>query len=292
MGSKVTIQTLADSYFLSFYEEETHQSIEALWVKWLGQAGFYIRYKYQFIMIDPYLSDSLAEKYKGKEFPHVRMMPSPVQPSEITELDFVFCTHGHSDHMDPGTLPKLAKGYPGRKFVVPKAELERALERGLPKNQLILVNEGDSIMLNDEISLDVIPSAHEGLDKNDSSEYYYLGYIITIGPHKIYHSGDCVPYAGLFEKLKSFNIDVALIPINGRDKYRQERGVPGNFTFNEAIELCRKSNIPNLIVHHFGMFSFNTIDVELLNQMSERIGAHDIHTIVPSQSEKYLILKT
>jgi len=56
-------------------------------------------------LIDPYLSDFLAEKYQGAEFPHLRMMQAPIEPSRLADLDWVFCTHRHSDHMDPGTLP-------------------------------------------------------------------------------------------------------------------------------------------------------------------------------------------
>lgn len=290
MGSKITIQAIEDLGTLPFDKGKITCN-GSVWIRWLGQAGFYMGYKNNFLMIDPYLSDSLAQKYKGKEFSHLRMMPIPVQPSKIKELNFVFCTHGHSDHLDPGTLPLLVKGNPKRRFIVPRAEKIKAMGRGIPENQLTLVNVGDSIRLNDDIKLDVIPSAHEGLDKNDNSEYYYLGYIITIGPLKIYHSGDCIPYPGLTEQLRSSDIDVALLPVNGRDKYRQERGIPGNFTFDEVVELCKKSHIPNLIVHHFGMFSFNTIDVESLNRMAGKIEPEDLNIIVPTQNKKYKILE-
>ncbi len=50
-------------------------------IQWLGQAGFLIDSKLGRIIIDPYLSDSLAVKYRGKRFEHVRMMPIPVNPA-------------------------------------------------------------------------------------------------------------------------------------------------------------------------------------------------------------------
>ncbi len=292
MGSKVTINEIENLGNLCFDRSIENQCPDGyLYLRWLGQAGFYIGYNGNFLMIDPYLSDFLAEKYKGKEFPHIRMMPIPVHPSEITEVDFIFCTHGHSDHMDPGTLPLLAQKDSGRKFVVPKAEKIKAMERGIPERQMILVNDGDSLSLNVNVKLDVIPSAHEKLDKNENSEYYYLGYILTIGPYKIYHSGDCVPYPGLAEKLKRSAIDIALLPVNGRDEYRQERGVPGNFTLNEAIELCRESNIPNLIVHHFGMFFFNTVSSDFLEQTVETAKNESLNIVIPNQSMVYNIHK-
>ena len=39
-------------------------------ISWLGQAGFLIRWREFRLVIDPYLSDSLATKYRGTRFPH------------------------------------------------------------------------------------------------------------------------------------------------------------------------------------------------------------------------------
>ena len=78
---------------------------EALRLCWLGQAGFVIDGGGLRAVIDPYLSDSLAEKYRGKAFAHRRMMPAPVAPDGIAHVDLVLATHAHTDHLDLGTLP-------------------------------------------------------------------------------------------------------------------------------------------------------------------------------------------
>lgn len=41
---------------------------------WLGQAGFALRAEGCRWLVDPYLSDFLAQKYRGSEFPHDRLM--------------------------------------------------------------------------------------------------------------------------------------------------------------------------------------------------------------------------
>jgi hypothetical protein len=51
---------------------------------------------------------------------------------------------------------------------------------------------------------------------------------------------------------------------DGRDALRRSNGVPGNFTFDEAADLCRAAGIGELIPHHFGMFDFNTADPDSL----------------------------
>jgi L-ascorbate metabolism protein UlaG (beta-lactamase superfamily) len=70
------------------------------------------------------------------------------------------------------------------------------------------------------------------------------------------------PDPGLEEWLHARPIDVALLPVNGRDEFRRSRNVPGNFTLEEAVGLCHQVNIPIMIGHHFGMFEFNTVNVE------------------------------
>lgn len=227
---------------------------------WLGQAGFLIRQAGLTIVIDPYLSDSLAEKYRGKAFPHVRMMPAPMAPGELTGIDWVLCTHGHTDHMDPGTLPVLLAANPGARVVVPRAEVERAVERGVPVTRLVPVDIGETVDLGG-VSLTATPAAHEELSRTDAG-YLFLGYVLSGGGVTLWHSGDTIPFPGLVEWLVPFQVDVALLPVNGRDAIRASNGVPGNLTLEEAVELTDAIGARAMIGHHFGLFDFNTLDLE------------------------------
>jgi L-ascorbate metabolism protein UlaG (beta-lactamase superfamily) len=237
---------------------------DVVWLAWLGQAGFALRFGNRRLLIDPYLSDHLARKYAGTQFPHQRLMPSPIAPTEVLGLDWVFCSHRHSDHMDPGTLPTLAALNPDCKFIVPSAERALAVTIGLPEDRLLYVNAGDRLDLAPDIAARVIPAAHEELKCNDLNEHHFLGYVLTIGGLTIYHSGDCVRYPGQVGLLGPDRIDLALLPVNGRSEFLKSRGVPGNMTFDEARELCRDARIEAMIPHHFGLFEFNTADPGVL----------------------------
>jgi len=260
----------------------------AIGLAWLGQAGFAMTHAQHRLLIDPYLSDSLAEKYRGTAFPHRRMALPPIAPAELGNIDFVLCTHRHGDHMDPGTLPIVAQNNPECRFVVPRAERDSAVGIGLAPERIITIDAGESVSLASDLVATAIPAAHETLKTNERGEHHYLGYVLRLGGAAICHSGDCVPYAGLAERLRQCNVDLALLPVNGRDEYRRSHGVPGNMTFEEAESLCRSGGISWLIPHHFGMFDFNTVALRELEQKTAQVPA-GVTVVLPTTQEWFEI---
>ena len=291
----------------------------AVHIHWLGQAGFLLDSAAIRIIIDPYLSDSLAEKYRGTRFPHVRMMPPPAAPGDLLDVDWVLATHAHTDHLDPGTLPAIAGANPECRFLVPASAREKALERGVPAGRMVTCNTGDRVELvatsvstaggpadggatsvgstgEAAVRVDVLPAAHEERELDTAGNDRYLGYVLSFGGSvgvggqrerdattgvsgsmpTIYHSGDTVPFGELLDALARREIDLALLPINGRDAERRSHGVPGNMTLDEALDLVERVAIPCFIGHHFDLFDFNTVDrdwaeVRLLDRFPDRL---------------------
>ncbi|MBN9158418.1 MULTISPECIES: MBL fold metallo-hydrolase [unclassified Microbacterium] len=246
-----------------------------LW--WLGQAGFAIRHGDTLLFIDPYLSDVLAGKYRGKVFPHTRMQEPPVNPSDVAGLDAVLCTHGHTDHMDLGAIPYLQSSSDPL-FVVPRSEALKAVSRGIPASRLVGLDAQESFAT-PGYRITAVPAAHEEIVVDGHGQNLFLGYVIEIGGVRIYHSGDCAPYAGQQELIAKLGVDLALLPVNGRDAHRNGNGVPGNLTLDEAVALTRAAGIPALVCHHWGMFEFNTADPEELR--SRLADVDDVRWRVP-----------
>src|SRR3954469_21638350 len=98
-----------------------------LW--WLGQSGFLVRRAGRTALLDPYLSDSLTEKYAGTDKPHERLTERVVAPERLTFVEVVTASHAHTDHLDPGTLRPLAAAVAGLELVVPEAHRALAAER-------------------------------------------------------------------------------------------------------------------------------------------------------------------
>ena len=256
---------------------------------WLGQAGFLFRHGNMSFIIDPYLSDSLAVKYRDKPFKHTRMMPVPIDPAALSGIDWIFCSHQHTDHMDGGTLPDLMAASPDCRIMAPMATEHHLVDvMGMDRARVNLVNPGQHLQLHPGCGVDVIASAHEAVECDGAGNFVYLGYILDLQGTRIYHSGDCVPFDGLAEILKRFHIDVALLPVNGRDASRTHNGILGNFHFEEAVALCGEAGIDAMVPHHFGMFDFNTVDPLILQTKIDGLDGR-LQVAMPQMDQALLI---
>ncbi len=224
-----------------------------LW--WLGQSGYLLLWQGKKILLDPYLSDSLTKKYAGTPKPHTRMSERVVNPELLKNISIVSSSHNHTDHLDGETLIPVIQNNPGITFIIPEANRSFVAGRvQIPEAFPAGLTEGIHLTAGD-FTFHGIAAAHNTLDRNEKGECLYMGYIIQFGNYTIYHSGDTLWYAGLEKILRSFQIDLALLPINGNDP---ARGVAGNLNVQEAADLAKAANIQHVIPCHYDMFTFNT----------------------------------
>jgi L-ascorbate metabolism protein UlaG (beta-lactamase superfamily) len=258
----------------SLREHLARPAAPGLSLYWLGQAGFLLRGAGLVILIDPYLSDSLAEKYRGKPLPHQRMMPPPIKLEALDTLDLILCTHhhtDHTDHMDPGTLAPLLARWSGLRIVAPRAKLAEAEARGdVGAERIIAMDAGETVNPFPGLSIRAIRAAHETLERDPNGAHVFLGYGVTLAGATVVHSGDTVPFSGQQEELSDLGASLALFPVNGRSKTLAAQGVAGNFFLDEAIAAASAAGIPTLIAHHFGMFDFNTVPREIIEAEAAR----------------------
>lgn len=236
---------------------------------WLGQSGYVLKSRSGTLVIDPYLSDSLTEKYAATDRPHVRMTECPIAPADLPGVDLVLASHKHTDHMDRATLGPLLAANPAARLVVPASLLEHAAALGLPLDRTTGIDAGGAIEQSG-FTVRAAPSAHEALDTDAAGRHLYLGFVIEAEGLRLYHSGDTLAYDGLVEALGPEPFDALLLPINGRDP---RRGVAGNMNAAEAVDLATSIRPRFVVPHHYDMFTFNTVPVSEFETEARRLPA-------------------
>jgi L-ascorbate metabolism protein UlaG (beta-lactamase superfamily) len=237
-----------------------------LW--WLGQSGFLLQWQGHHLLFDPYLSDSLTEKYAATDKPHVRMTELAIAPQQLDFVDTVTCSHNHTDHLDAQTLQPLLNANPNFDVVIPEANRQFVCDRlQCALDWPLGFNDGETKQVG-PWQFTGIAAAHDELQTDAAGRHHFLGYVVKFGPVTIYHSGDTRLYDGLAERLRPHRVDIALLPING---YKAERRVAGNMSGSEAAHLAKEIGAGIVIPHHFEMFEFNTASPDEFVAECERL---------------------
>jgi L-ascorbate metabolism protein UlaG (beta-lactamase superfamily) len=165
-------------------------------------------------------------------------------------------------------MPDLLAGSSEAMLGLPAAIIDHAVESvGLDPSRLVGLEAGQTIERGG-FRVRAIPSAHEGLDTDESGRNLYLGFVIESDGRRFYHSGDSLAYEGLADWLGTEPFDALFLPINGRDP---SRGVPGNMTAGEAVELASAVRPRWVVPHHYDMFEFNTVPVQGFEAEARRL---------------------
>jgi len=239
-----------------------------LW--WLGQSGFLVKQAGACLLFDPYLSDSLTEKYARTDKPHVRITERCMKPEALgLVVRHVTASHIHTDHLDAATLRPLAAAAGGIRLFLPHPIINEAKVRlGDAPVEYIGLTEGDGYA-DTEWEITAVPAAHNEVKRDDGGRCHDIGFIARRNGFTIYHSGDTLWHSGLAGALRSHRCDVMLLPINGN---KPERRVAGNLNGAEAAALAKTCGARLVIPCHYDMFEFNTESPELFVSACSRLG--------------------
>lgn len=238
-----------------------------LW--WLGQSGYLLLWKKKRVLLDPYLSDSLTKKYATTNKPHIRMSERVMDPRLLKNISVVTSSHNHTDHLDAETLKPIFKNNPDAVFIIPEANRNFVSERvDKPETFAVGLNDEETFSIED-FTFHGIPAKHNELERDERGRCKFMGYVVRFGRWCIYHSGDTLWYQDMVPILRPFNVDIAVLPINGNDP---ARGVAGNLDTKEAAWLGKEIGAKVVIPCHYDMFTFNTADPKEFAKEAEKIG--------------------
>ena len=253
----------------------------AVW--YLGQEGFLLKNRGKYAVVDPYLSD-YVDKNCCQYVKWVRKYPAPIGGGELDFIDTVICTHPHYDHTDPWTLTAIAAVNTKAVFIVPAPSADTAASYGIDRKRIIAARADMKIEISG-LTITPVPAAHETLHIDKNGDYRELGYIIDNGRARIFHAGDMCMYDGLTERLS--DIDIACLPINGRDYFRNRSNIIGNLDCAEAVLLAKEIDAKLLVPMHHDLYEVNGVNPAVFVDTLMRLNrAQSYHIFTPA--ERYI----
>ena len=203
-------------------------------VTWIGQGVFMFELGDKNVVVDPYLSNTVANA-DGFD----RMVPAPFTPQEL-KADLIICTHDHMDHLDEETIKYTDFSrllYAGPDSCLDHFRAIRDTRRSFNQPECWSIHQYRRCCY----SWGVCCSYQDS-----------IGVVIEYDGLACYLVGDSLYEDRLLEAGKH-NPDVLMSCINGK---------LGNMNYMDAANLAEGLGVKLAIPCHYGMFKENTEDPE------------------------------
>lgn len=204
-------------------------------ITWLGQAGLLFETNGKTIIVDPYLSDSVAQIE-----PHNKRRVPVEEKFLKMQPDYIILTHNHLDHTDPETLKHYLNA--NSKVCVLASynawQNVRKLFGGL-QNNYVMFNKGTR-WTEDDLQFEAVYAEH--------SDDAAIGVIIRAEGKVYYITGDTLYNKKVFKDLPD-DIDFIFLPVNGKGN---------NMNMTDGKAFCERIGA-TAIPLHCGLF--DTIDL-------------------------------
>jgi len=241
----------------------------ALHLWWLGHSGFLMKWNGHGFLIDPYLSDSMAVRFRdqGKGWP--RLMERTIDPLLLSGIDLIFCSHNHLSHLDPETILEVRAASPSAKLVIP-AGTEKVVDSVLGKaGPQLLPLEAGSFIESGGVTVHGITASNARVRTAEKGPAKSLGFVITMGPFVVYYSGDTLWHTSLVREIRRWNINLAILPISGYNP--EESAGSSNLNGFEAAALAKAVSAGLAVPCHYDMFTEDTVSPEEFIYCCERL---------------------
>ena len=204
-------------------------------VTWLTQAGLLFENDKIKVMVDPYLTNSVAETLDPKK---ERKIPVDERFFD-TDPDVIIITHDHLDHLDPGTLEKiLSRSTKSVTVLAPYNAYKKLVAMGGGHNYVLLAPH--SVWSEGGVTFYAVSAEH--------SDRCAAGYIIDDGKQTYYITGDTLYNYDVIDdviELCEDGVDYVFLPING---------VGNNMNARDAADFACEIGAKCAVPIHYGLF--------------------------------------
>ena len=174
-------------------------------ITWFGHSSILIQSHNTTILMDPILGDG--------ELDPLIFGPSPFayehtyDLEDLPEVDYVFISHDHYDHLDMGTIQSLE----GAEFFVPLGVQSHLTTWGIPSKDVMEFDWYDEHNVSSDFFIALTPSQHFSGRGVSGDNTLWGSWVLEFNGHKIFFSGDSgysSEYAEIGDKYGPFDIAI------------------------------------------------------------------------------------
>lgn len=213
---------------------------------WFGHSSTLFQMGERNIFLDPVLSERTSPvDFAGPQ----RFSELAISIDEVPELDVVFISHDHYDHLDYKTI----KGIDSRvkRYVVPLG-IDVCLKGwGVPEEKIVSLAWWESVEL-EGISFTLIPSQHfSGRNPLKMNRTLWGGIYFTDSFHSVYYSGDTGYFNGFAEVYERLGAPDVMLADSGQ----YNAGWAGiHMTPWQAVQAASDAHAKRFVPVHWGAF--------------------------------------
>lgn len=215
-------------------------NIETEVLVWFGHSSYYMQTGGKRILVDPVLCGSASpikfttRSFKGSDI---------YTPEDIPEIDYLFITHDHWDHLDYETLSRLRSKI--KKIVTGLGVGEHFERWGFDSQQIIECDWYDTVSLDAGFKVIVTPARHFSGRLFKRNQTLWVSFVLDTPGMRIFMGGDG-GYDNHFAKIgEDYGpFDLAILECGQYNKnWKNIHSMPGE-VFTEAHELRAARILP------------------------------------------------
>ncbi len=249
-----------------------------VWV-WMGHSSYFMQVDGKSILVDPVLSGAASPlNFTTKSFAGADIYTT----DDIPEIDFLFISHDHWDHLDHSTILKLK---PKIKKIITGLGTGAHLERWGFSNEMILeMDWNETENLGDGFVVTATPARHFSGRSFTRNKALWLSFALQTPTQKIYMGGDS-GYDAHFKAIGNMYgpFDLAILECGQYDKsWKYIHMMP-----EEVVQAAKELGAKKLLAVHWGKFSLgNHAWDEPAIRVHKAAGEHNINLATPMIGEQ------
>jgi L-ascorbate metabolism protein UlaG (beta-lactamase superfamily) len=221
-------------------------------VTWIGHAGFLVQLAGVNMLVDPQFSERASPvAFAGPR----RIVPLPLEISELPRIDVVLISHNHYDHLDRASVKAIAARADATRFLVPLGLAAWFRDEGIDR-----VEEYDWWQSGDvgAVRLTFVPAQNwSKRTLSDTNLSLWGGWVMEGSGLKVLHTGDL----GYSQDARDIGarqgpFDLALIPIGAYAPRWFMKTMHVDVT--DALEVRRDVRAARAVGMHWGTFEHLT----------------------------------